>query len=152
MAADSHIRSTSADVRAAIDQGIRASATFHQMAQSVEASDSIVFFAEGSCGGARRACLIDVTTAGQRRILWVIVNLRLEPSQRDLVASIGHELRHTLEVISEPSIRSIGEQFGLYTRIGIRLPGGGFETVAAIDAESRIRDEVKKFEQQRESK
>jgi hypothetical protein len=42
--------------------------------------------------------------------------------------------------------------FGLYQRIGFHATGGGFETIAAMDAESLIREEVRKFERQSKSK
>jgi hypothetical protein len=150
--ADSHIRTESAAIKAAIDQAIERSATFRQMVRAIEDSDSIVFLTEGDCGHNEHACFTNVTTAGRRRILWVTIDLRKAAADWDVMGSIAHELRHTVEVISEPGVRSFGEKFGLYLRIGFHEKGGGFETMAALDAGNAVREEVRKFERQRKSK
>ena len=85
-------------------------ATFYQVAGAagggrgavIDGSDSTVYLAEGDCGKNRRACFVDVTTAGQQRFLWIMVDLRRAQSDWDLIGSIGHELRHAVEVIDSP--------------------------------------------------
>ena len=151
-AGDQHIRTASTVIKAAINYGIQSSSAFRDLVEIIERSDSAVFLAEGDCGKARRACFVEVTTAGQQRFLWLLVSPQKATDESDLIGSIGHELRHTVEVINEPSVRSTGEKFGLYLRIGIHATGGGFETTAAIHAGTLIREEVRKFERQRKSK
>ena len=151
-AGDSHIRSASRAIKAAIDYGIESSPTFRDLVRTIESSDSTVYLMEGNCGKNRRACFTDVTTAGEHRFLWLIISPDRATHDWDLVGSIGHELRHAVEVIKEPSVRSAGEKFGLYERIGIHVPGGGFETMAAMDAGIAVRDEVRKFDRQTKSK
>ena len=65
----SHIRSASMAIKAAIGYGIQASRTLHNLVAVIDGSDSIVYLAEGDCGKIRRACFVDVTTAGQQRFL-----------------------------------------------------------------------------------
>jgi hypothetical protein len=67
------------------------------------------------------------------------------------MASIGHELRHTVEVIAEPSVRSDAEKYFLYQRIGMRGVTGTSETMAAMDAGNAVRAEVEKFNRQAKS-
>src|SRR5262245_4105760 len=150
-AGDAHIRSTSTAIKAAIDYGIRSSPTFSDLVRTIERSDSAVYLAEGDCG-KRPACFVNVTAAGQQRLLWLIVDSSRARYQRDLIGSIGHELRHAVEVIDEPSVRSFGDKFFLYQRIGFHATGGGFETRAAMKAENLIRKEVRKFERQTKSR
>ena len=142
---DAHIRSDSADINAAIDQASERSATFRQLVRTIEGSDSIVFVTEGDCGHNEHACFTNVTTAGPRRIMWLTIDLRKAEAEWDVMGSIAHELRHTIEVISSPGVRSFGEKFGLYSRIGFQEKGGGFETLAALDAGNAVRDEVRSF-------
>lgn len=151
-AGDSHIRSPSRAIKEAIDYGVESSPTFRDLVRTIESSDSTLYLLEGNCGKNRPACFADVTTAGQHRLLWLIISPDRAAHDWDLVGSIGHELRHAVEVIEEPSVRSAGEKFGLYERIGIHVPGGGFETMAAMDTGLLIREEVHKFERQRKSK
>jgi len=47
-----------------------------------------------------------MTIAVPYRILWIFVDPRRAAC--DVIVSIGHELWHTVEVLSEPSIRSDG--------------------------------------------
>ena len=49
----------------------------------------------------------------------------------DLVASIGHELQHALEVLSNPAIRSHPQFFFFFDRVGARNENR-FETKAAL--------------------
>jgi hypothetical protein len=149
---DAHIRSDSAAINAAIDQAIERSATFRQLTRTIEDSDSIVFLTEGDCGHNEHACFTNVTTAGPRRIMWVTIDLRKAAADWDVMGSIAHELRHTVEVINEPRVRNFGGKFGLYCRIGFREKGGGFETLAALDAGNAVREEVRSFERHVRSK
>ena len=143
---DAHVRSASVAINAAIEHAIERSATFGQMVQTIQESDSIVFLTEGDCGHNQHACFTTVTAAGSSRIMWVIIDLRHAAAESDLMRSIGHELRHTIEVISERSVRNDAAKFYLYSRIGFHAKGGGFETMAATDAGNAVRDEVRNFE------
>ena len=46
---DAHVRSASVAINAAIEHAIERSATFRQMVQTIQESDSIVFLTEGDC-------------------------------------------------------------------------------------------------------
>ena len=60
------------------------------------------------------------------------------------MAAIGHELRHTLEVIEQPWIRSSTAKFHFYEREAFHSTGGTHETRAAIDAGDTVRSEIRK--------
>jgi hypothetical protein len=57
-------------INAAIEHAIERSATFRQMVQTIQESDSIVFLTEGDCGHNEHACFTTVTAAGSSRIMW----------------------------------------------------------------------------------
>ena len=76
--------------------------------------------------------LQSVTKAGATRILWVRVDLL--STDMNLIASIGHELRHTLEVLDNPTVTTNTAMYLFYQRQGVVRAIGSFETTAAIDA------------------
>jgi hypothetical protein len=140
---ESHVRSSNPALLALMQQASERSATFRQLVETIQASDSYVYVDEGDCKHGVRACFVSVTTAGPRRLMWVKVDIR--KADWDLMGSIGHELRHTIEVISVPSIRSNQGKYYFYERIGQRVTGGTRETRAAFDAGDAVRSEVRRF-------
>jgi hypothetical protein len=66
----------------------------------------------------------------------------------DLMGSIGHELRHTVEVIANPRVRNNVSKHFFYEQIGTRGTATARETQAAVDAGNTVRAEVRKFNQQ----
>ena len=67
------------------------------------------------------------------------------------MGSIGHELRHTVEVLGERRVRSSAAMYHFYAREGRRgTTRGTFETDAAIDAGQNVRAEVRKSQPRRE--
>lgn len=137
------VRSTNPSITALIQQATERSETFRGIVATINASDGIVYVEEGQCGHGVRACLVAVMTAGTNRMLRVKVDTR--KADWDLMGSIGHELRHGIEVLSEPGVRSNADMYFLYARIGFRGTGNGaVETNAAIDAGTAVRAEVRK--------
>lgn len=137
------VRSSSPSITALIQQATERSETFRGIVETINASDGIVYVEEGQCGHGVRACFVAVMKAGPNRILQVKVDTR--KADWDLMGSIGHELRHTIEVLSEPGVRSSGDMYFFYERIGFRgTKGGAVETNAAIDAGQAVRAEVRK--------
>ena len=78
------------------------------------------------------ACFVNVTGARAHRFLWVKIDVRR--ADRDVMASIGHELRHTIEVLNAPAVTSRATMFAFYRREGRIETNGAFETVAAVKA------------------
>ena len=124
-----------------IQEAAARSATFRGLVDTINASDGIVYVDEGDCGRAGRACLVGVTVAGPYRLIWVKVDPR--KADWDLMGSIGHELRHAVEVLGNPRITSTSSMYFFYEREGHRAPVG-FETKAAIQAGNRVRAEVRR--------
>jgi len=145
-----HVRSESPAIASAIHDGIERSATFRSLIAAIDASDSYVFVRPGNCNHGVRACFTSVRTAGSHRFLFVTI----DPTERgsELMRVLGHELRHTVEVVDEPSVRTDADKYFLYERIGRRSAGGTRETMAAQDAGNAVQSEVEKFSRQTKSK
>ena len=99
-----------------------------------------MYVEEGQCGHGVRACFANVTKAGSS-LMWVKVNTR--KADWDLMGSIGHELRHTIEVLGEPSVTSGSAMYFFYSRIGTHGTKDAFETTAAVEAGMAVRQEVR---------
>jgi hypothetical protein len=143
----SHVRSSKPELAALIQQAGERSATFRGLIDTINGSDSIVFVEEGDCGHGVRACFVSVNASGGYRYMRVVVDTR--KADWDLMGSIGHELRHTIEVIDAPRVRDNVSKFFLYQQIGQEgTASGARETRAAVDAGNTVRAEVRRFNQQ----
>ena len=108
------VRSDSAAVMALLQSGTRDSATFKQLVIAIEGTDGVVYVRPGKCPGYRiKGCLLHMMSATpQFRYLWIALDLAGPPI--DLMATIAHELRHALEILSDGSIRTGRGIFSFY--------------------------------------
>jgi hypothetical protein len=122
------------------------SATFSRMVHTINASDGIVFVDPGTCGHGLRACLVKVASSGQNRFLFVKVDTG--KADHEVMASIGHELQHAVEVLSNPAVRDQSSMYFFYrfNRDRGSFSSPAFETTAAIEAGQAVADEVRRFQ------
>ena len=146
LAVPSHVRSFSPSMASVIQQAGERSATFRGLVETINASDSYVYVDEGECRDSdMRGCLVNVTVGGPYRFMFV--HVATHKADWDLMGSIGHELRHTIEVIDNPSVTSLRTMRSLYEWIGkqnFRNPNS-YETDAAVAAGNAVRNEVRTF-------
>lgn len=140
-AAVPRVRSANPAIATLIGTGMTNSQTFRSIVERINASDGIVYIDEGDCGNAVRGCLKAVATSATNRI--VLVRIRLVKPDRDVVATIGHELQHALEILNDPAVTDSAAMFRFYTREARRRLGGGFETAAAVKAERAVHAEMR---------
>ena len=139
-----HVRSNNSSLAALITRATEQSTTFRGLIDAINVSDGIVYVESGRCRYSR-ACLVGVTGLGGYRILRVSVVLR--HSDTDLMAFIGHELQHAIEILSNPHVRNTEDMYLFYSRIGTRGRGPvDFETKAAIKAGDAVRKELRAFQ------
>jgi hypothetical protein len=140
-----HVRSSNSSLIALIARATEQSATFRGMVDTINASDGIVYVEAGRCRYSR-ACLTGVSTAGVFRMLWVTIDTRRVDSE--LIASIGHELQHAIEILNNPDVRSTAAMYIFYSRFAERVGTGrgAFETAAATKAGNAVRTEIQAFE------
>jgi len=142
MAPDARVRGVSARVVAVINEAAAHSESFRGLVVQIGTTDGIVFVEEGQCGHGVHACLLfRIALAGPNRLLWILVDPR--KSDRDLMASIGHELQHAVEVLSNRTINSGRAMYLLYFE-KCHGCGGAIETYAAIRAGTAVREELQK--------
>ena len=126
------VRSTNPGISAAIAEGAARSATFRSLVQSIEKTDGIVYVESGRCGHGVSSCLsLSVVPAGDYRLLRILIdNVR---SVSSLIASIGHELQHAIELLGEQAVRTMTAAYNYYAREAA-TSRDVFETKAAIRA------------------
>jgi hypothetical protein len=142
MAPDPRVRSASPRIMGIMIEAAAQSKTFRGLVDQIGTTDGFVYVAEGPCGHDVHACLLfTITMAGPHRVLWIHVDP--QKSDRDLMASIGHELQHAVEVLSNRTIESGRAMYLLYFEKCHRC-GGAIETYAAIRAGIAVREELQK--------
>ena len=127
-------------IAALIHEATGRSATFRRLVETIDATDGIVYVEHGKCRrGAQAYLVLTVTVAGPHRVLRIVVNTRRDPTT--VMAAIGHELRHAVEVLNDRAVTSSRAIYFFYQREGT-TEGGRFETAAAVQAGSRVLDEL----------
>ena len=144
-----HVRSHHQALRAMIATASEQSSTFRRMVETINASDGIVYIEPGVCRHGVRACLVKVTSAGRYRSLFV--NVDITKAERKLMAAIGHELRHAIEILGEPGVTDRASMYFFYKYNSDRgsFSSPAFETVAAIEAGDTVADEIGRFQRAR---
>ncbi len=126
------VRSDIPSTAAAIREATERSAIFRRLTETLDGTDGLVYVERGQCGHGVQACLaLSVKVAGPHRVLRILVCPR--KTKCELVASIGHELQHAVEVLSDPAITTNPAIFFFFHRRG-SFEEGRFQTSAAIQA------------------
>ena len=134
------VRSSTPRIAALLTEASSRSETFRELVSRIELTDGIVYVEPGTCKHGVRACLsLSITAAGSFRILRVLINLATDVLE--LMATIGHELQHALEILAEPKVRTAQQAYLFYAREAATSMDV-FETRAAIQAGYDVRDEI----------
>ena len=135
------VRAENPLLSAAIARGAERSPTFRRLIEAIDATDGLVYVLEGRCGQGVRACLhMSLELSGQNRLLRILVNPRRAPGC-ELIGSIGHELQHALEALSNPNVRTSFGLSSFFHRIGPEGPRR-FETPEAIQVGLTVEKEA----------
>jgi hypothetical protein len=119
------------------------SATFKGLLATLASTNGIVHVESGRCGHGARACLqIWMVASGGRRYLRVLVDRQRADSDVDLTGSIGHELQHAVEALSDAKVIDGTTMYGFFRRYA-PTDNNHFETAAAITIGNAIRDELR---------
>lgn len=136
------VRSENATIARLITQATERSATFRREVEAINRTDGLVYVHDAQCGPGVQGCLMhSVELAGPYRLLRVKLDLRR--TEREMMATLGHELQHALEVLNAgPRVRSNVGIRNFYQQLA---PTGNkrFETDAALQAGFDVSDELR---------
>jgi hypothetical protein len=136
-AEEAHVRGTTPQMRRALADGAGVSMTVAALVRRIEASDVIVHLApldrphtafDGDLQFAAAA-------PGAR---YLRIRIRPELLRSELLAMIGHELQHAVEVAEAPSVVDGRSMEVLYRDIGYQHQNGHYETDAARLVAARV--------------
>lgn len=144
-----HVRTSDPVIAAALEDGLRRSATMRHLVEVIDASDVIVYLSQGTCPRPAVACLMMGPRGPETR--YVRINFRLPGGPgvarawhlHDLSAAIAHELQHAAEVAGWPDVVDGVTLQAAFERGGRQRPGVRLDTDAAIAAGDACRAELK---------
>jgi hypothetical protein len=141
------VRSTNPAIASLIEEAQSRSETFRGLGRTIEGTDGIVYVEKGQCRRGVRACLsLSVVSGGGFRLLRILIDGVGDVVE--LMATIGHELRHAIEVLSEPSVKTAAAAYNYYAREAA-TSRDAFETKAAILAGLVVEGELKESRRSR---
>jgi hypothetical protein len=143
VAANPHarVRPMQKQVEAVLATGMERSATFRRLVQRIEASDVIVYVeARRGLREGVGAVMRFVTRSATDRFVRIQLNADYSPHM--LVALLGHELQHVVEVADHPDVQSPDDLRAFYRRTGVRTGPDAFDSEAARDAGYQVRAEI----------
>lgn len=115
------------------------SSAFHRLTEDLTRTDGIVYVTQGHCGHGVRACVPHlITRSGQFRLLRILIEPydAMHFSDARLAGLIAHELKHALELLSDPRITNTATILRFYER---EVPAhGAFETAEAAALGERV--------------
>ena len=135
------VRSTNPVIASALAEAESRSATFRSLVNTIEGTDGIVYVERGRCGHGVPACLsLSVVSGGGYRLLRILVGS--VDDVVSLMATLGHELRHAIELLTEPAVRTTAAAYLYYLREA-PTSRDAFETTAAIRAGLAVERELR---------
>jgi hypothetical protein len=136
------VRAVDSRASAALADGLRRSPTFARLIAAINRSDVIVYVESVHTLPATISGRMMLSTKGTSfRYVRIEVSTRLVPEE--LIAVIGHELQHAVEVAEHPHVRSEATFIDLYRRIGAGSSTGfRYDTEAAVRTGAQVRREL----------
>jgi hypothetical protein len=148
------VRPMGAVLADALKAGHRRSNTFNRLLDRLEHSDLIVYLQIGSCPDAQSiACLSMLGASGSNRFVRVTFVMRIRGGDSilavftdHLIAQIGHELQHAVEIADDPGVVDGATLDAAYARWGFRPDprSSTHESVRAIQAGRSVLDELRR--------
>jgi hypothetical protein len=136
------VRSTDPFLAALIERAATQSGTFRRLLVTIERTNGMVQIEPGVCGHSVRACLkMWMETTVSYRFLRVAIDRRNGDSDIEVMASMGHELQHAIEALSESRVTDGTRLYNFFRRFA-PTDGDRFETTDAIHTGDAVRNEL----------
>ena len=142
-APDRRVRSMDGRITNLLEIGVEKSATFRHLMRALNASDVIVYVERTrDLPSTLSGRMVLLPRAGDQRYLRI--QIRSDLPALEMIALIGHELRHALEIAENPAVRDAPGMLALYQRIGRATTGTEhtYDTNAAQNTGRRVRLEL----------
>ena len=136
------LRPVDAVARGVLEVGRERSELFHSLADRVDRSDVIVYISTSNSlpnGVDGRLQLVAVVS----KVRYLLITIRRDLTADRLVAMLGHELMHAVEVAEDRAVVDNDSLRRLYARIGHSHDSETFDTQAAVDAGHRVLAEIR---------
>lgn len=136
------LRPLDAVARSVVEIGLERSDLFRALAGRVDRSDVIVYISTSnslSNGTDGRLQLMTVVS----KVRYLLITIRRDLTADRLVAMLGHELMHAVEVAEDRAVVDNDSLRRLYARIGHSHDSQTFDTRAAVDAGHRVLAEIR---------
>jgi hypothetical protein len=137
-----NVRSTQERTLQILDAGAERSPTIARLLATLEQSDVIVYVQTvPDLAPSIHGRMMLMNAGGGRR--YVRIDIRQSLAPREMLAIIGHELQHAVEIARARDVRDDHSMIELYRRIGVnRDARSHFETRAARAAGYQVRSEL----------
>jgi hypothetical protein len=137
-----HVRTTNPYVQRLLEKGVSRSPTFASLLARLNASDVIVYIEQtDAMPKTLEGRLLLMPLANHQRYLRI--QITRHGTANELIALLGHELRHAVEVADATDVRDEGALERLYQRIGMPSTGSHtYDTDAAQVTGRRVRKEL----------
>jgi hypothetical protein len=137
-----HVRTTNPRVQHLLEMGVSRSPTFGSLLAVLNGSDVIVYIEQtDAMPKTLEGRLLLMPLANHQRYLRIQITRNGTPT--DLIALIGHELRHAIEVADATDVRDERALERLYRRIGTPSASlHAYDTDAAQTTGRRVRKEL----------
>lgn len=137
-----HVRAVDKRMSDIIAEGMRRSGTFAQLVLALDRSDVIVYIETAHAMPATLSGRL-LLAAGPNSQRYLRIQITANSYPNELIALVGHELRHAIEVAESPGVRDEASLIALYQRIGHNSQGRHhYDTIAAQDAGKQVKTEL----------
>lgn len=142
-APDRHVRSADRSIADVLAAGMRRSGTFAHLVLALNKSDVIVYIESGRVLPSSIVGRL-LLAAGPQGTRYLRIQVSGHPGSNDMIALVGHELRHALEVAESPDVHDQAGLIALYERIGHPSTGiHQYDTLAAQNTGRQVKAELK---------
>ncbi len=138
-----HVRAAGERVKRILRNGLAWSPSLRHAYERLQSTDVIVYVDAQplALGRGLGGCITFLGAGGGTR--YVRVSLNTYYADEALIALLGHELQHAIELVGAPEVRSSRALSAFYERIGIRSASDRLvDTREAQEMGSRVRTEV----------
>ena len=150
-----HVRSAESPIRTLVADGYARSPTVRALVDRVEQMSCVVYVATAVklSQGMRGALLHTAVGRDEMPVLRVLIRANL--GRDEAIAVIAHELQHVIEAIEHPAAGGRVQMSAVFGELDDTTRGGTirkYETDAAIEVTTRVRDELRRGDQFRRTR